>query len=265
MRHPDPEDLALVALGEDLAPDVAAHLDSCDTCAAEVASLRRVVGVGRSLTADDVPTAPPAAVWERVQAELGLGGSSSSGGRPTGTRVPVLEHPAPQAPPAVTRVSDGSAVVELSARRRRPSFGWVAAAAAAGLAFGTLGGAWWATSRTDTGPAEATVLARATLDPLPGWDAAGSAMVEEESDGARVVVVDVAAELGDEGYREVWLIAEDLSGMVSLGLLDGAQGRFVVPAGLDLTRYPVVDVSEEPFDGDATHSGDSIVRGTLEV
>jgi hypothetical protein len=38
-----------------------------------------------------------------------------------------------------------------------------------------------------------------------------------------------------------------------------------VPAGIDTGEYDLVDISEEPYDGDPTHSGDSIVRGQLDV
>lgn len=238
MHHVDPETLALMALGEVIGDDVArSHLASCAVCGAEVESLRRVVLVGRSTTDDDIPLPPPARVWDRVQAELGLGGVS--------------------APPSG---GGGATVTELPTRRRR-SAGWIAGAAAAGVLVGSIGGAWWA-SRPAPVP-DSTILAEATLDALPGWDASGVALVEEGPEGSRVVVVDVEAPLGEDGFREVWLIAPDLSGMVSLGLLEGSSGRFAVPAGIDLSAYPVVDVSEEPFDGDATHSGNSIVRGTL--
>ena len=265
MRHPDPDDLALLALGEDVG-GVSDHLAVCETCAAEVASLRRVVLVGRSVTADDVPSGPPAHVWERIQAELGLSATQEPVGHAPG---PGTVQPGPMPAPArPTPAPPGAGdVVDLTARRgegrrRRLSVGWLAAAAAVGLVFGAVGGAWWAGRAGEPAP---TVLAEASLDPLPGWEAAGTAVLEEQSDGTRVVVVDVAADLGADGYREVWLLAPDVSGMVSLGLLEGSEGRFVVPAGIDVGRFPVVDVSEEPFDGDATHSGNSIVRGTLEA
>jgi anti-sigma-K factor RskA len=146
-------------------------------------------------------------------------------------------------------------------RRRTPA--WIASAAAAGVVVGGLGGTWLATR--DDAPAPA-VLAQAELEALPGWDAVGHAEIEEDADGRRVLVLTVAenddpAETG--GLREVWLLKEDVSGLVSLGLLDGEEGRFLVPDGVDLTEYPVVDVSREPTDGDPAHSGDSIVRGLL--
>lgn len=267
MRHPDPDDLALLALGEDAGPDVAAHLADCPSCAAEVASLRQVVLVGRSVTAADVPSAPPAHVWERIQAELGLGAVQEPPGGAAST-PPTPSVPTPALETTAPAPTGGAAVVDLASargtgRRRRLSVGWLAAAAAVGLVFGAVGGAWWAGTRTTE--ATPTVLAEANLEPLPGWDAAGVAVLEEQPDGTRVVVVDVAADLDADGFREVWLLAPDVSGMISLGLLEGTEGRFVVPAGIDVGRFPVVDVSEEPFDGDAAHSGNSIVRGTLEA
>ena len=50
--------------------------------------------------------------------------------------------------------------------------------------------------------------------------------------------------------------------MRSLGLLDDA-GEYAIPADIDLSEFSVVDVSIEPDDGDPTHSGRSILRGTL--
>ncbi|MBT2538553.1 anti-sigma factor domain-containing protein [Arthrobacter sp. ISL-69] len=65
------------------------------------------------------------------------------------------------------------------------------------------------------------------------------------------------------GFREVWVISPDLSKLVSLGVLDGEPGVFAIPEGLDLAEYPIVDVSNEPFDGNPGHSSDSIARGEL--
>ena len=81
-----------------------------------------------------------------------------------------------------------------------------------------------------------------------------------------MLVVDLdQSESSEDGFREVWLLKPDVSGLVSLGTLAGSSGRFDLPAGLDLDQFSVVDVSEEQFDGDPAHSGDSIVRGPLEA
>lgn len=273
MRHVDPDTLALLALGEDAASaDDAAHLATCEECSIELGELRRVVAAARESTPEDIPTAPSAVVWERIRAELGLtatGVTQEPGSAPGSAPTAPQQAAARPEPPVVGTVSeveqrDGE-VVDLSARRRRRGAGWlVAAAAVAGIAAGAVGGAWWA-SRPSATDDPTTVLARAPLEPLPGWAATGVARVEEDDAGSRVVVVEVQGDLDTEGFREVWLLTPDVSGMVSLGLLDGSSGRFTVPEAIDLDLYSVVDVSEEPFDGDATHSGNSVVRGSLDV
>jgi len=164
-------------------------------------------------------------------------------------------------PASVADLNRGPAfVVDLNRRRRRAWVPIAAAACAVGLVGGIAGGAWWQSTRV---PAPETVIAQAQLDALPGWTASGSASIEETPDGRREVVVDLVGGAGADGIREVWLLTPDAKGLVSVGLLDGDTGRFSIPAGLDLAEYPVVDVSAEPADGNPTHSGDSIVRGTL--
>jgi hypothetical protein len=51
--------------------------------------------------------------------------------------------------------------------------------------------------------------------------------------------------------------------VAGLAVLDGEEGRFTIPVGLDPDDFALVDVSAEPFDGDPAHSGDSILRGEL--
>lgn len=228
--HVDDDLLALLALGEDAgSPSDLTHLEGCRRCTAELAALTEVAGLARSGAADGPLVAPSPEVWDRISSELGLGQPG---------------------------------VVSLDARReRRRPWRWVAGAAAAGLLIGGVG-AWWVGSQDDP----ATVVATAALDPLPGWDASGSAVVETRSDGTRVLVIDLdSTETSDDGFREVWLLTPDVSGLVSIGTLAGTTGQFVLPDGLDLDEFSVVDVSEEQFDGDPAHSGDSIVRGPLEA
>jgi hypothetical protein len=113
-------------------------------------------------------------------------------------------------------------------------------------------------------PHQPEVLATATLDPFPGWQGAGgTAKLEEAADGSRLVSVDLSAPRSGDGYRELWLISSDATELVSLGVVEGNSGTFAVPDGIDTTRYDLVDISEEPLDGNPSHSGDSIVRGQL--
>ncbi|MFB8228129.1 anti-sigma factor domain-containing protein [Cellulosimicrobium sp. NPDC055967] len=254
MQHIDDETLALLALGEDVLDDDArAHLASCAECADAAARLARVADAFDGADAPDELVEPPPAVWSAIRAELDLPTASTD-----------LDEPAavtPSRADAPDGERAGAVVVPLAPRRRRV---WVpVAAASAALLVGVAGGVLW--ERREAEPPETTV-ASATLDPLPDWeDASGDARVEEQPDGRRQVVVTVDAPVPEGTYREVWLLAEDLSGLVSLGVLDGAEGRFDLPDGLDLTQFPVVDVSEEHFDGDPAHSGDSVVRGPLDV
>ena len=282
MTHLDRDTLALVALAElDLSPAELEHLAGCPGCTGELDALRRTVLIGRSAGSVDL-VAPADAVWGRIHSALGLsdevaapprlaevdlakadlaetdpaGGDPAetdpAGGDLAETHLADTEGPATEQAP----------VVHLDQRRRRRAWLPVAAAACAvGIIGGIAGGAWWQSTRA---PAPETVIAQAQLDALPGWAASGSASVEEFADGRREVVVDLADDAGDDGLREVWLLTADATGLVSVGLLDGATGRFGIPAGVDLAEFPVVDVSAEPADGNPAHSGDSIVRGTLD-
>ncbi|PFG35006.1 anti-sigma-K factor RskA [Sanguibacter antarcticus] len=252
MQHIDPDVLALLALGEDVESTTSAderdHLSACPRCTEEMAELAVVAQTGRALTPDDALVPPAPAVWDRISAELGLGADAA---RPFASTAA----PEPVAPATVTSLSERR-------ERRRGGIAQMLVAACVALVLGVSVGVLW---ERRVPSADETPLASAQLDALPDWTtASGEARLEESSAGVRQIVVDLAAPTTEDGYREVWLIADDLSGLVSLGILDGAQGRFDIPAGLDLTEFSLVDVSEEHFDGDPSHSGDSIVRGALE-
>ncbi|WP_371419123.1 anti-sigma factor domain-containing protein [Pseudarthrobacter sp. NamE5] len=92
--------------------------------------------------------------------------------------------------------------------------------------------------------------------------AAGSARVVEAADGSRSLEVRLSQD-EVQGYQEVWLIAPDLSRLVSLGVVNSETETFELPAGLQLPEYPIVDVSDEPIDGNPAHSSVSIARGTF--
>jgi hypothetical protein len=251
MNHIDPDTLALIAMSE-LEPDEAErmHLAACAHCTTELAELTRTVSIGRTARTDELQSPSPE-VWQRISAELGLG--ASTGAAPV--RVQPVELDVDDRPPAD---------LDTARRRRRGSRIWiplVAAAVVIGLIGGLTVGVWVGSSPSAP---TAAVVARARLDAFPGWPGArGDAVVEQLPDGSREVLVEVDAAAAEAPLREVWLIAADASGLVSIGFLTGRSGRFVVPAGIDLAAYPLVDVSNEADDGDPAHSGDSIVRGEL--
>jgi hypothetical protein len=118
------------------------------------------------------------------------------------------------------------------------------------------GGTVWSLNRTPD------PVARAELSPLAQFSATGSAKVVRAADGSRTLEVKLSKDEA-RGYQEVWLIAPDLSRLVSLGVMNSDTGTFEVPAGLELREFPIVDVSDEPVDGNPAHSSVSIVRGTL--
>ena len=148
----------------------------------------------------------------------------------------------------------------LKPRRRSRTLLPVLAAAAAVVVVASGAAVWWALQ-----PAPATLSASAALDAFPNWPTAdGKAVLEQNPDGSRTVTVTLDAPAAQDAFREAWLIKSDASDLVSLGVLRGSSATFDVPAGIDLSQFDLVDVSQEAYDGDPTHSGDSIVRGKLQ-
>ncbi|MDQ0923678.1 anti-sigma factor RsiW [Pseudarthrobacter sp. W1I19] len=253
MQHLDPEALSLFALDEPMDAGSADHLRSCPECTAEVAALRRAVNAARTVPDTGGLEAPGANVWEAIHRQLRLTDEVAADplgparGQDAAEGKSPSEEPRPAARPAE---KPGSKVTWL----RRPVTWLAAAAAAVVIAAGVV----VAVNRTSP----PVTLASAQLEPLARFTATGSATVTESGDGSRSIEVRLnKAEAG--GYQEVWLIAPDLSRLVSLGIMNSSSGRFDVPAGLDLSSYPIVDVSDEPLDGNPAHSSVSIVRGTL--
>ena len=68
-------------------------------------------------------------------------------------------------------------------------------------------------------------------------------------------------------FLEVWLMNRAGTQIVALGALtrDGGSwdGSFTVPANLPMGQLTVVDVSAERWDGNAGHSGVSLLRGSV--
>ncbi|WP_207801487.1 anti-sigma factor [Cellulomonas wangleii] len=281
--HVDDETLALLALGERVGtPGDLDHVAACPQCADEVQALHGVADLARESGPDPHLVAPGPQVWDRVAAELGLGerahaaarGGTMAGAPDAATSAPD-DDPLPEARDDAPRSLPGgqadgpssgepdgppATVTPLASRRRlRPA--WIAVAAAVGLVVGGAG----ATAYLELRPEPSTVLASAVLEPLPGWSETGTAQVRTAPDGTRSLVVDLDEAPQGEGFLEVWLLRPDVSGLISLGTLDGTSGTFALPPGLDLAEYPVVDVSDEPLDGEPAHSGVSVVRGALDA
>ena len=177
----------------------------------------------------DLPP-PPERIWQRIETDIAVS-------------------PAP--------------VTRLASRPGRSRPRWLmpvlAAAAAAVLA---VAGTVAVDRLVHRAPAE-RVTARATLSPLPTVPSSAAGTVRVLSDGE--MRVDVRNLPLTTGFHEVWLIdPDDPTRMVAIGNLSATSDALLtVPPGIDMNRYRLVDISDEPHDGDAAHSGHSLLRGTL--
>ena len=224
LDHVNDETIALLALGEGVAGADADHLRTCAACQSKVDQLRAVVDTARTITDDDRPMTPPDDLWKSITDEI---------------------------------ESDGDVFVRQPPVRGA-RMGWFALAAAVGVLVGSLG-TMVALDQRDPAP----TIAQAELEPLPGQQVRGVAQVRETPDGP-VLLVDVPDLPEPDGYYEVWMLSPEADSMVSVGVLGSGQvNEFPLPAGMDMQAFPVVDISVEQFDGDVTHSADSVVRGTL--
>lgn len=285
MQHMDPDQLALLALGESVdpgdGPAVTGHLRQCGWCRSELESLRQTVDLAREAVEHRDTPPPSEAVWRRIAAETGIGlrpadpppGSPGRAGPrlgpPPSPPDPQLDtrpdtrpdtQPDPRLGPRLGRHRPAAAAEgRIGSRRRwtRPVAALVAAAAIGVV--GTFGALrpW----RSDPAPATASA---ATLVAVPGGPggAHGRAVVERGPNGAVLRITAAGLPL-QQGYYEVWVF-DGRRGMVAIGVLGAdSTASLPLPPTLDLRTYHVVDVSQEQYDGDQTHSQTSVLRGSL--
>ncbi|MXY77782.1 MAG: anti-sigma factor [Acidimicrobiia bacterium] len=181
----------------------------------------------------------PDQVWDGIEATLGLGET------------------APET------------VVSLDSRRwtgRRVLMGLAAALVGVVIAVGIfLAG--------NDGTRQVLATAMLAYDPVSfdrlGNAASGNASLVSQDDQLVIEIVDSRLpDPGEGADLEVWLIQPDDEGnvadLVSLGVVNPVEpGVLEIPASHDPAVYYVVDISVEPRDGDASHSGRSILRGPL--
>lgn len=203
---------------------------------------QRVEKLIREMTSEDRELLDlPKDLWERIEAEVDVADDQ--------TNVVVLD------------------------QRRRFSARMATISAAAAAAVIIVVGTAIVVQRNDGG---STVLASAKLayDPANfddlGADAAASVSLVDDNGILRVEIDNSALPNpgGESADLELWLIEPDSDGnpsaLVSLGLIDPENpGNFEVPALYDPSVYFIVDISVEPRDGNADHSGRSILRGPL--
>jgi anti-sigma-K factor RskA len=273
ISHVDPETLALLALGEYVGDEDADHLQSCPECRAEIVSLREVVQVGRAAAPlrGTLPEPPPH-LWERIREGIASGeragpaaGSSGASLRSVGPSAsPGTDHQAATKGPRMRRRGvaedarprepgprSGAPPARPGTRRRQARAALASALALAALAvIGAI-----------VLPGRVTLQATAALEPLEAGRP-GTAQLVEDRSGQALRIADGSLSGVEGAYYEVWLADPNVERLISLGpYVPGQPNR--LPLGLDVESFPVVDVSVEPVDGDPSHSGRSILRGTL--
>lgn len=190
--------------------------------------------------------APSPGTWDRIAAQLG----------PDAT-------PEADAPESVdiTAASGGSAspapeeAASPARRVSRRGLWWGAAGVAAGAALAVAGVRLIESGR---------VIAETVLRTLDTNLDEGRAKIRERN-GTLFLEIDLPHALASsDGYVEVWLIHRDLKELVSVGIYaGGAEESFPLPRDVLDRGFVVVDLSREHFDGNAGHSGDSLLRGRL--
>lgn len=197
----------------------------------------------RSMTVADLELEdPPTDLWSSIEASIAL--------------------------EEVMPVSDN--VVDLTTRfRRRPT---ILVAAAAALM--VLVGVFVASSGSDDSTYEVVGAAELTwADGFvgAGVDASAAAAILVDGDTDAVRLDETMLPAAPEGEDlELWLIGVDTTGELtiqSIGVIDDPSDdrAYEVPAGFDPDAFDtvLVDISFEPRDGVAAHSGASVVRGPI--
>jgi len=229
--HIDPEQLTLVALGASTtSPPDAEHLDDCRICAAELRALREVSELGRETREETALPMPSEQVWQRIAAATGQPASTN-----------VLSGPAP---------------------RRYGMRSLVAAAAAAAV----MGAGGAVVVDRVVGPPSAAnpaaeVVAEARLSALPTapTGAAGTAQVVRDGEH-QVLRLRMSGLPAPAGLYQIWLYDGDAT-MIPLGVLTGEGADVTIPDTIDISTFPIVDVSAQKV-GQQEH-GISVLQGNL--
>ncbi|WP_326555048.1 anti-sigma factor [Micromonospora sp. NBC_01813] len=257
MPHLEHDRLVFLALGE-TEPDVGEsdHLTACPLCRAEVETLRHIGTIGAQTQGlADLPE-PDDRVWQGIVSGIeSAAAAPATNGR--GAAVPLArESSRPTAPP----VPPTPAAPPVQLRRRRR---WGAAVTAVAAATAGVVATIAVVRAVAPDPAaDPTVVASAALAAFGSTPQGAGGEARVFADGR--LHLHTAGLPRVPGYYQVWLIDPDTMRMVPVGTLgDAADVLMPLPTNVDLDTYRLVDVSAEEYDDDPTHSGDSLLRGTL--
>ncbi len=261
-EHLEQDSLALRALGEPVGAAAEAHLEQCEACQAALSELTAVTVRAARASAEDRDLPPvPGHLWEGIAEGAGLADAArddeAARGEATHGDEATHDEAAPGEDAAEGRAAHGGAeVIPLHRGTRRAGLGVIAAGIIALALVGAI-----SLLPVETTEEPTVRVATAELDALDERSEPARAVLAER-DGRLVLAFDELRLPEADGYYELWLIDADVDGMVSLGPLTDGE-TVALPEGLDPAEFPIVDVSLEPFDGDPTHSGDSLLRGEL--
>lgn len=166
----------------------------------------------------------------------------------------------------LAEIEEDTASSEAQARRRSA---WTAPnrllsiAASLVLVFGFIAAVGWLNDQNTTTIEEIAAASMTDADLPVATTATAQARVVCENE---LCSVDIdLSEIPDAGdaYLELWVINGDVTDMHSLGVVVDS-GSFALPPGVTPDEFPIVDISIEPRDGVAAHSGQSVLRGVFE-
>ena len=237
--HCDDETLATLALGVDeVDGSDAQHVRDCTTCQQALDELQRTATFFRHPENLVTIQQPSPQVWSRILDDVAA--------TPVATSRP--------------RMSRRRAAISVAAA----ASAGIAAAASIGIVI-AIGIDRFVDNDVSASSRQAPpVTATADLRPVNGGELLGEAKLLKSGERTELQV-DAPSQTVPAGYLEVWLLNEDGTRMISIGVLDdGDTHLFAVPEAAVDNGYVIVDISREQFDDDSTHSGDSTMRGRLE-
>lgn len=207
-------------------------------------SFGRILDLGASLEPSDFERVePPAGLWDSIAAELD---EPATGAGSTASDDLVA---------AIGSTDD--VVISLDDHRRSRRTMVAAAAAVVLLVVGAVG---VGIAERDTARTE--IVASTTLDVLAG-PATATAQLIRSGDEERLVVTAQDMPPAPAGtHYELWLVDPEVTEPRSLGPMTGST-EVTVPDSIDVEEFPVVDISLQD-DGTTVHSGNSLLRGTLQ-
>ncbi|MFC6712514.1 anti-sigma factor [Branchiibius cervicis] len=166
------------------------------------------------------------------------------------------------APPASVWAAIQSETGAVARRRSWPrKLAMAAAVAVVGIVIGFGAGRLVGSD----GPRSTTVT-QVALDTLDTGQQGGSAQLIDSRSGMALRIDTTKPLNAGDGYLQVWLLNTDGKRMVPVGVLRGeGVETFPMSAGLVKSGYLIVDISQEQYDNNPAHSGDSLLRGKLTV